>query len=241
MKYCLPLFLVMIALFSCTEPEDAEPEMEPCDYYASGHFQDTVPGKIPELYWPCMTTKDLVDAVSYNFPSLYIQMAGCCGLQSGYDLVRRKYGFPELESRQDALEYLIDKYVSIDTVHYRYDLLSIQHGGFKFYTYNLEVVLAQEVFLKDATMQQKLDLLNELQRKQAIRNGESGDYASEGPTFATSRVMFYDDYQPLLDSMQQNHIIKAIVELGTINYGTAAFDAAQSTIFQLAGQYALQL
>ncbi|WP_167608755.1 hypothetical protein [Maribellus sediminis] len=241
MKYCFPLFFLLIGLFSCTEPEETEPEMEPCDFYATGHFKDTIPGKIPELYWPCMETKDLVDAVSYNFPSLYIQMAGCCGLQSGYDMVKRSHGFPELESREDALENLIAKYISIDTIHYNRNLLSIQHGGFNFYTYNLEVVLAQEVFLKSATKQQKLDLLNELKIKQDLRNGESGDYAAEGPTFATSRVMFFDDYQPLLDSMQQNHIIKSIVELGTINHGTEAFDAAQNTIFVMAGQYALQL
>ena len=119
-----------------------------------------------------MSTEVLVEAGTYNFPSLYMLMAGCCGLQSGYDLCRNKYAwFVELENREDALEYLIAKYESIDTINYDMDLLPIEWGGYKFYTYNLEVFLAQEAYLSDATDEQRLELLNELFIKQEVERG----------------------------------------------------------------------
>jgi hypothetical protein len=188
-----------------------------------------------------MSTEDLVEAGSYHFPSLYILMAGCCGLQSGYDLCRGKYSwFVELEGRTDAIEYLIAKYVAIDTVNYDMDLDPIKWGGYKYYTYNLETFLAQEAYLKNITDKQRLMLLNELFVKQAVRKGNPGWFAVEGPTFTMGRVMYYYGYKPLLDSMEQNILIKNLVDLGSLTNMEKGVKA-QSSIFTLTTKFIIEL
>lgn len=239
MKPYIFLLFIIISIIACDnnstliEPEP-ESELDSCEFYSTGFYNDTLPGKIPQKYWPCMNTEVLVEAGSYNFPSLYMLMGGCCGLQSGYDLCRNKYDwFVELENRTDALECLIDKYISIDTVSYSMVLYPFERPGYKFYTYNLEVFLAQEVFLKEATDEQCLELLNELFIKQNVRNGNSGDYGIEGPTFTMSRIMYYNNYVPLLDSMEQNFKIKMLVELGSFSISSEEGRDAQTSIFNL--------
>ncbi len=216
MKAFILPFVIIIILLACnkktTEPV---PELQPCELLATGIYNDTLPGKVPTKFWPCMGTNDLVDAISYNFPSLYMFMAGCCGLQSGYDLCRKKYSwFVELEGRTDALEHLIAKYISIDTVHYNLEPDPIDFGGFKWYTYNLEVFMAQEVYLKNATDKQRLALLDELFVKQKIRKGKTGWGGNEGPTFVMARLMYYYNYEPFMVSVNQNYQIKLLVDLG---------------------------
>ncbi len=244
MKPYIILLIIIASLTACNnEPPyiEPEPELDSCEYYATGIFNDTIPGKIPQKYWPCMSTEDLVEAGSYNFPSLYLLMAGCCGLQSGYNLCRNYAWFVDLENREDALEYLISKYKSIDTLNYDMVLYPFDWGGYKFYTYNLEVFLAQEAYLKTATDEQQLELLNELFVKQEVRKGEPGDYWIEGPTFAMSRVMYYCNYEPLLDSVEQNYKIKNLVELGSFSIGSEEGKDAQTSIFNLAAEFINEL
>ncbi len=240
------LFLFFIVLIiACNngtpgiDPEpEPEPELDSCELYATGIYNDTLPGKVPQKFWPCMNTEDLVEAGSYNFPALYMLMGGCCGLQSGYDLCRNKYSwFEDLENREDALPYLIAKYASIDTVNYNMDLLPIEWGGYTFYTYNLEVFLAQEAYLNNATNEQRITLLNELTQKQEIRGNEKGAFGIEGPTFAMARVMYFGNYEPLIDSMNQNYFIKALVDHGSLNKDSVTRIEIQRTIFTLTSNY----
>ncbi|WP_297093188.1 hypothetical protein [uncultured Draconibacterium sp.] len=239
MKANIFLLFIIVSMIACDNNStlielEPEPELDSCEFYATGYYNDTVPGKIPQKYWPCMSTEVLVEAGSYNFPSLYMLMAGCCGLQSGYDLCRNKYDwFVELENREDALEYLIAKYKSIDTVSYAMNLYPFEWPGYKFYTYNLEVFMAQEAYLTRATNSQLMELLNELFIKQNVRNGNRGDYGIEGPSFTMSRIMYFNNYEPLLDSMEQNFKIKMLVELGSFSISSEEGKDAQTSIFNL--------
>jgi hypothetical protein len=121
------------------------------------------------------------------------------------------------------------------------ELLPIEWGGYKFYTYNLEVFLAQEAFLSGATDEQRLELLDELFEKQEVRKGEPGDYFVEGPTFTMGRVMYYNNYQPLIDSMEQNFEIKTLVELGSLSIGSEEDRQAQISVFDLANKFINEL
>jgi len=190
-----------------------------------------------------MDTKDLVDAGSYNFNSGYQLMAGCCGLQSGYDLCKSNYSwYGELESRNDAFQYLLAKYISIDTVNYNLSLDPLHRPGYKFYTYNLEVFLAQKVYLEDGTSEQKVTLINELFKKQEVRNaGYTWGFRNEGPTFVMGRIMYYDDFKPLLDSMELNMTLKMLVDLGDMDARSVEGGKAQLTIFSLSNEFVEQL
>ena len=235
MKNIMLYLAMLIILLSCNKnPTEPVPELKPCELFATGIYNDTLAGKVPTKFWPCMGTGDLVDAASYHFPSLYMFMAGCCGLQSGYDLCRKKYSwYVELEGRTDALEHLIAKYKSIDTVHYDLKLYPMDFGGFKWYTYNLEVFMAQEVYLKNATDKQRLALLNELFVKQSIRKGQPGDFGVEGPTLVMARMMFYYNYKPFLDIANQNPQIQYLIELGDLRMNTSEGIQAQLVIFSM--------
>ncbi|MFZ2338535.1 MAG: hypothetical protein WAW07_02295 [Bacteroidales bacterium] len=240
-KTLLSLVFPLSLIISC-DNESPEPEPEPCEIYATGIYNETFPGEVPEKYWPCMDTKDLVDAGSYNFNSGYQLMAGCCGLQSGYDLCKSNYSwYEELESRDDAFQYLLAKYISIDTVNYDLSLDPLHRPGYKFYTYNLEVLLAQKVYLEDAKREQKIALINELIRKQEVRNAGYTWGPNEGTTFVMARTMYYSSYNPFLEEMDQNILIKNLVELGDLYRFTDTGHEAQLKIFSLIDDYLEEL
>lgn len=238
-KILLLSLLFPVFFFSC---DNNPSEPEPCELYTTGIYNNVMPGEVPEKFWPCMNTKGLVDAGSYNFNSLYQLDAGCCGLQSGYDLCKSNYSwYADLEGRDDAFQYLLAKYISIDTVNYDLNLYYWERG-YKFYAYNLEVFLAQKAYLEDATVDQKITLINELFKKQGVRDAGYGDDIYEGPAFVMSRIMYYDGYGPLLDDMEQNILIKNLVELGHLRvYLHEEGLEAQLRVFSLANDYLNEL
>jgi len=241
-KFLLSLVFPMLLFVSCDKKSpEPEPELEPCEIYATGIYNETYPGKVPEKYWPCMDTKDLVDAGSYNFNSAYQLMAGCCGLQSGYELCKSNYSwYEDLESRNDAFQCLLAKYISIDTA--KYDLnLDYWLRGYKFYSYNLEVFLAQKTYLEDATPAQKIILIDELFKKQGVRDAGLCHDIIEGPTFVMSRILYFDNYMPLLDIMEENNYIKNLVELGHLRVDYDEGLEAQMIIFTLTDDYLEEL
>jgi hypothetical protein len=80
-------------------------------------------------------------------------------------------------------------------------------------------------------------LINDLFKKQAVRNAGHIWGPNEGTTFVMSRILYYDGYKPLLDSMDHNIVIKNLVDLGDFyshsNYGTKI----QLTIFSMVNDY----
>ena len=190
---------------------------------------------VPENVLPCLKTDGLLETcLNYPFMSGYMLMAGCCGLQSGYDLMKGCCrGIPELETRSGALDTIIVKYKSIDTINYNTSLNPLSYGGYKYFTYCLEVFLGQEVYLKNATTKQKIELLTDLFVKQNFRKGQPGDYYIEGPTFVMARIMYIDNYQPLVDLYNQDSIVKYFITDGS----SIAGNEPKSTIISLANDY----
>ena len=190
---------------------------------------------VPENVLPCLKTDGLLETcLNYPFMSLYMLSAGCCGLQSGYELVKSNCrGFSELEKRPDALDVLIARYKSIDTVNYNTELNPLAYGGYNFYTYNLEAILAQQVFLKNALITQKIELLTELIVKQNYRENKEVFYFIEGPAYVMARIMYYDNYEPLIQEYNQNSVIN-----GFVIYGYSFLDNdSKLTIISLANDY----
>jgi hypothetical protein len=144
-------------------------------------------------------------------------MAGSDGLQSGYNLMKRLYcrGIKELETRSDALDSLIARYKSINTSAYNTTKSPLIFGSYKYYTYCLEVFLAQEVYLNNLNTTQKIVLLNDLFVKQDFRNGQPGFFGIEGPSFVMARLMLQSNFQPFVNVINQNSNVSRFVTYGT--------------------------
>jgi len=227
-NHILIAFFVLI-LIGCDKSNHID---DPCSQLVNGIYQyPTEPGppdmsaeqgreyyNIPENVLPCLTTRGLLTSC-LNHPdlALFMLMAGSGGLQSGYDLMKRLYcrGMTELVTRSGALDTLITRYKSINTTDYNTTKSPLIYGSYKYYTYCLEVFLAQEVYLNNINTTQKIELLTDLFVKQNFRNGQPGVLGIEGPSFVMARLMYYSNYQPFIDIYNQDPNIRQIVTYGT--------------------------
>jgi len=227
MKNMLIILLALFLLLGCNknntlidheENQDENP-VDPCSILINGIYpypseppDSGITGKalieywnIPEDVLPCLTTKGLLETcLKYRQLSQHFLLGGLNGIQSGYDYVKIMLcrGFPELEERTDALDILIEKYKSINTVDY--DTVQIlknilEYGGFDYFTYCLEIMLGQYAFLQNATIKQKIKLLSELFVKQNFREHRVTWFYFEGPAFVMARLMYLDKFQPFMD------------------------------------------
>jgi len=160
-----------------------------------------------------MPTGDLVKTyLAYpEWPAISI----CRNFQEGYNLLRSVFnGFMELEKRPDALDILIAKYKSIkitdyDTAQTISNLLN--YGGYDYFTYCLEIITGQYAFLEKATIEQKIELLSELFKKQDFREKRISWFYFEGPAFIMARLMYLDNYQSFMEYYNSSSRIQNFV------------------------------
>ena len=235
-KYILILSAVFL-VFACKKDKLSEddPPVDPYSLLVNGVYQ--YPTKAPDSsltsaqkreYWdipedvlPCLTTGNLlISCLNHPFIAGNILIHGCCGLQSGYELQKNWCrGMAEFETRPGALDTLIARYMSIDTINYETTSSPLTYGGYNFYTYCLEVFLAQEVYLSSADTAQKIDLLTDLFVKQNFRKEQRGWFYIEGPSFVMARIMYYDNYLLFIEKYNQNADINYFVLNGSpMNY-----------------------
>ena len=105
--------------------------------------------------------------------------------------------------------------MSINTTDYNTTKYPTDYGSYKYYTYCLEVFLAQQVYLNNISTAKKIELLTDLFVKQNFRNGQPGILGIEGPSFVMARLMYYSNYQPFVNIYNQDPNIRQIVTYGT--------------------------
>jgi hypothetical protein len=250
-KISVLAFLLFVSACERDEPSEDDLPEDPCSLLEEGiyPYPSAPPGSnltdaekleywnIPEDVLPCLTTEGLLETC-LRYPNLgnHLLMVGPEGIQSGYDSVRSMCrGFPELEQRPGALDTLIAKYRSINTVDFdtslSVDNLS-EYGTYDYFTYILEVILGQEVFLENTTMKQKHELLSELFVKQDFREYRDLGLSLEGPAFVMARMMYLDNYQPFMDEYVVNSAVRQ-----TVASGSPTETETRSTIVALAEDY----
>lgn len=229
MNRYLFVVLFVIILVGCKKTSQND---NPCSQLVNGIYQypDNPPSSdltseeereywnIPEDVLPCLKTGGLLTScLNHPYLASYMLMAGSDGLQSGYDLMKRLHcrGLGELEIRTGAADTLITRYKSINTADYNTSKSPLDFGSYKYYTYCLEVFLAQEVYLKDINTTQKIGLLSDLFVKQNLRNGQIGFLGIEGPSFVMARIMYLSNYQPFIDIYNQNSNISRFTTYGS--------------------------
>jgi hypothetical protein len=225
-KHILIAFFVLI-LVGCNKANHSD---DPCNQLVDGIYQYPTEDPNPSLtsaqkieYWnipedvlPCFMTDGLVETcLNYHNLGAILFLYGTNGIQDGYDLAKERCrGFLELENRTDAFDSLIKKYKSIDTINFITDTNPLEYGGYNFYTYSLEVIIGQEKILQNTTDKQEIELLTELFVKQDYRKKFRSYYSIEGTTFVMGRIMYFNNYLPLMNECKNNNIMNSFILKG---------------------------
>ena len=224
-KYKFIILAVIWAFaFAC---QKNDPPEDPCSQLVDGEYKfPTEPPdvsltssqkieywNIPEDVLQCLATDGLIETcLKYNNLGAILFLFGTDGIQDGYNLARERCsGFPELENRTDAFNLLIEKYKSIDTINFVPDTNPLEYGGYNYFTYSLEVILGQEKILQNLTDNQKIELLTDLFIKQDCRNNLHSWYSIESTVFAMARIMYFNNYMPLINECQENSIMNSFI------------------------------
>jgi hypothetical protein len=227
MRNIIILITLVLGGFACQKDE---PPIDPCSQLVDGVYkypleppdasltstQKIEYWNIPEDVLQCLRTDGLIETcLTYHELGPILFLFGTNGIQDGYDLAKERCrGFLELENRTDAFELLIEKYKSIDTINFIPNTSPLEYGGYNYYTYSLEVILGQENILQNTTDKQEIDLLTDLFVKQDFRNNLRSWYSIEGPTFVMGRIMYFNNYLPLINECKNNNIMNSFINEG---------------------------
>ena len=240
MKKYIFILLAVILIAGCKKDT---PVIDPCSLLVDGVYQYP-PGPLPSgltaaekiEYWnipedvlPCLETDGLVESCC-NFPDLSMCfMAGTYGLISGYDLLSRYLrGIGELESRTDAIQSLLNKYISIDAT---------QIGSWA--SFFIELSLGRDSIILHSNTEQKKTVVLELLTKQLLKqelNKPVGVFYSEGTIYSMARIMYRDNFEPFLDIYEANNKIQMLIEYGAYYHDEDVIN----TIVDLANTYLLK-
>lgn len=218
------IIAIVFCFFACQKDN---PPIDPCSKLVDGLYKyPTEPPdasltstqkieywNIPEDVLPCLKTDGLIETcMNYNNLGAILFLFGTNGIQDGYDLAKERCrGFLELENRTDAFDFLIEKYKSIDTINFIPNTNPLEYGGYNYYTYSLEVILGQEKILQNTTDNQEIELLKDLFIKQNYRNSLRSWYSIEGPVFVMARIMYFNDYLPLINECKNDNIMNSFI------------------------------
>ncbi len=224
MRRYLFIITIFFWVFACHKDD---PPIDPCSKLVDGVYeypteqpdasltssQKIEYWNIPEDVLHCFKTDDLIETcLNYNNLGAILFLFGTNGIQDGYDLAEERCrGFLELEKRTDALDLLIEKYKSIDAINFIPDTNPLEYGGYNYYTYSLEVILGQEKILQNTTDNQEIELLTDLSIKQDYRNNLRSWYNIEGPVFVMARIMYFNNYLPLINECVNNNILNSFI------------------------------
>ena len=224
MRKYLFILTILFWVFACHKDD---PPIDPCSKLVDGVYkypteqpdatltssQKIEYWNIPEDVLQCLTTDGLIEScLKYNNLAAILFLFGTDGIQDGYNLARERCrGFPELENRTDAFNLLIEKYKSIDTINFVPDTNPLEYGGYNYFTYSLEVILGQEEMLQNLTDNQKIELLKDLFIKQNCRNNLHSWYSIESTVFAMARIMYFNNYLPLINECVNNNILNSFI------------------------------
>jgi len=191
--------------------------------------------QLPKQEKKCLTTPALIETC-LTYPQFDLVFAWV-NLQTGYMHIESIFnGIQELNNRKDKAKCLLDKYKSMDLEGYDTTWSLIEIGQYTFSFVYIELMLGQNDLLGSLSIDKKVNLLEECQRKYTIIKNDSTTYGVPAGTsivcFIMARMMYNDNYQPLIDLYNSGEYYFDLV-----NYAGNYNSAVNESVFSLSQQF----
>jgi len=162
--------------------------------------------KIPEQTLHCLSTNALLKSC-LDHPQFVYMWAGVM-LQNGFDDVRKMCnGFDELFVRGDKVQKLIYLYKQEDFNRDWKSYTDLEIGMYMDSIVRVEIIIAQYEILHDPTISEKIELFQlalDNQKKKVDLAKYWGIVGMSTTCAILSRIMYLDNYQPLIAEYNNN-------------------------------------
>jgi len=195
--------------------------------------------QLPKQEKKCLTTPALIETC-LTYPQFDLVFAWI-NLQTGYQHIESIFnGIQEFNNRKDKAQCLLDKYKSMDPEGYDTTWSLVEIGHFTFSFVYIELMLGQNDLLGSLSIDKKVSLLEECQGKYTIIKNDSTTYGVPAGTsivcFIMARMMYNDNYQPLLDLYNSSEDYFDLV-----NYAGNNNSAVNESVFSLSQQFLITI
>ncbi len=165
-----------------------------------------------------MSTYGLIETCLENPLFLELYLAG--SPQSFYDHYFDTFNVCEvLVNRKDAMHKLIERYslMCIECIDNNYSNFSGKGGNVKFAFDEIELLLAQEDFLKKISASNRIELGRiVMDRYNKKKNNNFSLYHKMMSAWVAGRIMNYDNYYEILDLIESREEISIFINSGLI-------------------------
>ena len=207
------------------------PGMEGWDTFtASWQMVTTV--EIPEDMLKEMSTEALMQGI-WEYPFFIQTSTSSFALQHCYEALLPYINIGrEFLSREDAAECL----------YHRYEIVNITHEGALVLTRSLEVMLAQDFYMSQYSLDELKKLIEMTYKNDVIRYGENDDimygfkYIS---LFLVGRILEYLQYAPLLEALENDTFMQIFMSEGYLDRGEYYDESVRvlNTIYEFGKQF----
>jgi len=237
------LIAIFLPFLGCNHCENGGDEAYSFPKLPSGHVMTNEEinefYQLPKQEKKCLTTPALIETY-LTYPQFDLVFAWV-NPQTGYQHIESIFnGIQEFNNRKDNAECLMDKYKSMDPEGYDTTWSLIKIGEYTFSFVYVELILGQNDLLGSLSIDKKVSLLEECQGKYTIIKNDSTTYGVPMGTslvcFIMARMMYNDNYQPLLDLYNSGEDYFDLV-----NYAENKNSAVNESVFSLSKQFLITL
>lgn len=177
--------------------------------------------KIPDLILHCLSTEALVNSC-LDYPEIGLTWAWS-GQQEGIDHVRSMCnGFDELWKRGDKFKELYSLYQQKNFTRDWDSYTDLENGRYLIDINEIELIISQYEILHDLSVYEKTELFQltlDNQKKKVELIKYWGVTGMETTCAILGRIMYLDNYQPLVEEYKNNEIMfLSVAEIFILDY-----------------------
>jgi hypothetical protein len=245
MKHIICLFLFCTIICACKEHDSCDglinevyhfpelPENHNMTIEEITEFWD-----LPKAVADCIPTEELIETC-LDYPNLRLIMAGS-NVQSGYNsLVKVRFrGIRELETRPNRGTLLLKKFKTIDPLGFDPNWQPVEIGAYLFDISYIEIIFSQYANLITLTNKEKIEFMEKaIDTYEKKKSGVMyyGLFGLECTTTLMGRLMYLNNYKPMVDLYNDN-LIRELIDF----YGPTSFETVEA-VYNLSKGYLIHL